>query len=435
MAVGLFQIQDKRNFPTRPDAKWLSDPENNIKYAAQTLGAARGKWSDWGEGVLHKGKKFGALGNNPFPGDGGGMSQEPGSDSGIPAGMTRGQFGQSLFDALAKGLGPILGQPTGADGQLKPAYQAIYGFLQNSLADPNIAKLNKTREDLMSQMAQVAASGGDIKSLQNQIANIDLVLQAGQGLGMAPADTQQPDYAQQMNAYANLLGSMVSLGGLKAGEAAQKVKGYNDQYEAGLVSPTGYQFNQTPGSFLRGQLGLSGGGNDTWMTKKQDAPDSQDTGSFDLQTALAQVLGMMNGGGDGTGDPGDYQPGDYQSSETLNPLNPTIEIPWFLQTNSSGTTDRGQQTSNSSPLQPADQGERGGGGSGGSGGSWLGDVLSAAQVPNGSNSLNHLLSKFFPGAALLPLKGQVQNQFSNQQSALSKGAGSFFNFTDRFLWR
>lgn len=68
-ARGLFQIQDSRNFSNRPDAAYLDDPENNIKYAAQQLGAAGGNWSAWGEGTTYQGKVFGALGNHPFPGD------------------------------------------------------------------------------------------------------------------------------------------------------------------------------------------------------------------------------------------------------------------------------------------------------------------------------------------------------------------------------
>lgn len=67
-ARGLFQIQDSRNFSSRPSADYLDNPENNIKYAAQQLGAASGKWTDWGEGSTYQGKPFGALGNHPFPG-------------------------------------------------------------------------------------------------------------------------------------------------------------------------------------------------------------------------------------------------------------------------------------------------------------------------------------------------------------------------------
>lgn len=71
VAIGLFQIQDKTNFSNRPDATYLSDPEKNIAYAAQQLGGASGNFSAWGEGSLHNGKPFGALGNNPYPGDSG----------------------------------------------------------------------------------------------------------------------------------------------------------------------------------------------------------------------------------------------------------------------------------------------------------------------------------------------------------------------------
>lgn len=69
VARGLFQIQDNRAWPGRPDAKYLDDPENNIRYAAQVLGAAKGNWAHWGENNLYNGKIFGALGHNPYPGD------------------------------------------------------------------------------------------------------------------------------------------------------------------------------------------------------------------------------------------------------------------------------------------------------------------------------------------------------------------------------
>ncbi|MEY4761916.1 MAG: Transglycosylase domain, partial [Pseudomonadota bacterium] len=71
-ARGLFQIQDKRNFANRPDADYLDNPENNIRYAAEQLGGASGNFGAWGEGTTNNGVKFGALGNNPYPGDTGG---------------------------------------------------------------------------------------------------------------------------------------------------------------------------------------------------------------------------------------------------------------------------------------------------------------------------------------------------------------------------
>ena len=75
VAIGLFQIQDNRNFAGRPSAEQLEDPEFNIRYAAQQLGAASGKWTDWGEGSTYNGQPFGALGHNPYPGDSGDYSQ------------------------------------------------------------------------------------------------------------------------------------------------------------------------------------------------------------------------------------------------------------------------------------------------------------------------------------------------------------------------
>ena len=68
VAIGLFQIQDRTAFPNRPDSTWLSNPENNIKYAAQVLGAANGNWAPWGENNSYNGQPFGALGNNPYNG-------------------------------------------------------------------------------------------------------------------------------------------------------------------------------------------------------------------------------------------------------------------------------------------------------------------------------------------------------------------------------
>lgn len=77
VARGLFQIQDNRNFANRPDAAWLDNPENNIKYAAQQLGAAKGDFSAWGEGSTYNGKPFGAFGNNQYPGAGGSQMADP----------------------------------------------------------------------------------------------------------------------------------------------------------------------------------------------------------------------------------------------------------------------------------------------------------------------------------------------------------------------
>lgn len=68
VARGLFQIQDNRAFSNRPTAQELDDPEFNIRYAADSLGAASGNFGAWGEGTTHNGKPFGAFGNNQYPG-------------------------------------------------------------------------------------------------------------------------------------------------------------------------------------------------------------------------------------------------------------------------------------------------------------------------------------------------------------------------------
>ena len=86
VARGLFQIQDNRAFDSRPSASYLDQAENNIRYAAEQLGAASGRWSDWGEGTTYQGKVFGALGNHPYPGDDASVSNRLHYDGGMAAG-------------------------------------------------------------------------------------------------------------------------------------------------------------------------------------------------------------------------------------------------------------------------------------------------------------------------------------------------------------
>lgn len=68
VAIGLLQVQDNTRFPGRPSKQQLLDPEFNIRYAAEQLGAAQGNFAAWGENNLYQGKPFGALGHHPFPG-------------------------------------------------------------------------------------------------------------------------------------------------------------------------------------------------------------------------------------------------------------------------------------------------------------------------------------------------------------------------------
>lgn len=90
VAIGLMQVQSNQRFKDRPSAQWLADPENNIRYAAEALGAGHGNFKAWGDGTAGQpaydpktGKgRFGALGNNPFPGD-------TGQDMGGSSSMTQ----------------------------------------------------------------------------------------------------------------------------------------------------------------------------------------------------------------------------------------------------------------------------------------------------------------------------------------------------------
>ena len=127
-ARSLFQIQDNRNFPDRPDAAWLDNPENNIKYAAQQLGAASGNFGAWGEGVLHEGKKFGALGNNPY-GGGGGSPVIDYSDPQIDADYQgRKQAYQAAFQAWVAAGRPQAWVIDDQTGEMAPNDKSPEGF-------------------------------------------------------------------------------------------------------------------------------------------------------------------------------------------------------------------------------------------------------------------------------------------------------------------
>lgn len=66
-SIGLFQMNMGGGLGTGSNAKQLSDPEYNIKLAAQAVYGGSG-WKPWGEGSTYQGKPFGALGNNPYGG-------------------------------------------------------------------------------------------------------------------------------------------------------------------------------------------------------------------------------------------------------------------------------------------------------------------------------------------------------------------------------
>lgn len=115
VAIGLFQIQSNVNFPNRPSAAWLKNPTNNIRYAAYMYTQAGNKFSDWGDGTNGQGPydpetgrgQFGALGNNPFPGDigsgTGSLPNSPASGAGaIPVGFPV----PNPFDGLPDWMNP-----------------------------------------------------------------------------------------------------------------------------------------------------------------------------------------------------------------------------------------------------------------------------------------------------------------------------------------
>jgi len=66
-SIGLFQMNMGGGLGTGSTAEQLSDPEYNIRLAAQAVYGGSG-WKPWGEGATYQGKPFGALGNNPYGG-------------------------------------------------------------------------------------------------------------------------------------------------------------------------------------------------------------------------------------------------------------------------------------------------------------------------------------------------------------------------------
>lgn len=67
-SIGLFQMNTAGGLGTGSSVELLSNPEYNIKLAAQAVYGGSG-WKPWGEGNMYKGKVFGALGNKPYEGD------------------------------------------------------------------------------------------------------------------------------------------------------------------------------------------------------------------------------------------------------------------------------------------------------------------------------------------------------------------------------
>lgn len=66
-ATGLFQIISGDSMKGRPDAAWLKDPTNNIRFAVHQLGIGQGNFAPWGENNSFNGQPFGAFGMNQSP--------------------------------------------------------------------------------------------------------------------------------------------------------------------------------------------------------------------------------------------------------------------------------------------------------------------------------------------------------------------------------
>ena len=407
-ARGLFQIQDKRNFASRPDAAYLDNPENNIKYAAQVLGAAKGKWSDWGEGSTYQGKKFGALGNHPYPGGAVNGRASIADSLGNTGGTSMPD--QGTTDPMAALLEQLLGGGGGGGSTpSQPAWMTQIGSKIDSLYEA----ANKF----------IQAGKPVPPDLKKQIQDAELIQFAANGLGIAGADSgSQNDYPSQLNSFANLLGTAVSMGNMRANAAADKIKGYNDQYEAGLVSPTGYQHDATPGSFMRNALGAWSQGDAAWQTAKQDRPDPNDpeaAASSGYQDALSWILGQAGQGQDqGSGSDMSWQDQLNFDDQTKafqdalrNAFGGWINQPKSIPNAALGDRDRYAAETTVPWAYSAAAAGQGPGTGQDDGGTWFTHLLnSATRAGTGINHLGSLktptsgpLGHLFPGAPFAPL--------------------------------
>lgn len=176
VARGLFQIQDNRAFSTRPDAAFLDVPENNIKYAAEQLGAAAGNFGAWGEGTLHEGKPFGAFGNNSYDGSATPMSTG-GSRMPDSAWYTNYAAKHARWDALDKKTRPygenvfyragqgLFGQePAGVDEYGRPKMKEVL-----LLSDAEYSEWDTLGGELDDLEAEYEQTGGGSEGVDDAI--------------------------------------------------------------------------------------------------------------------------------------------------------------------------------------------------------------------------------------------------------------------------
>lgn len=322
-ARGLFQIQDSRNFPNRPDAAYLDNPENNIRYAAQQLGAASGRWSDWGEGATYKGKPFGALGNNPYPG--GASSTRPGGSTPMTNDTTRAALQaqvDDLISQLQKKPSVLLRQ------QLGDAVLALSAYDENSRA-------NATLPDDAAQRA-----------FDNAIAMGNLTLSQAQtlfGQYKSKADLARETASAE-------LGDIASRNAA-AGAGPSMGERFDMEKKSGVLAG-GYQM---PGTFedtlskWEKKFGAGGDVPDSPATGLPDLPtDTQSTGATDeRETVLPTGYGATAGLGD------DWKPNDAplftpespgtDSGNAYPPASGTYELPnpWATPPAQPSLKDRG----------------------------------------------------------------------------------------------
>jgi hypothetical protein len=150
---------------------YLDDPEFNIRYAAQQLGAAeRRSGLTWGEGTEKYDHPydpatgtgyFGALGHNPYPGDGGDYSQV--GNTWDPTQQL--PFGEKEYLEKYVRYQTLLDQYNRSQSTVDPLTDAPQAF------DPNLLNEMFTLEYELSEYDRIKSEGGT--GLDDELARLD----------------------------------------------------------------------------------------------------------------------------------------------------------------------------------------------------------------------------------------------------------------------
>ena len=241
-SYGLFQSQSPRGS--------IATPEQQIQDALRRF-QQRG-YKDWGENNSYQGKKFGALGNRPYPGgpsaasSGGGTSYNPSAGSSVTAGFDPAQV-QALRDAVL-GARNIQAPPSPLDAspEIANLYRSSFQLPQSEIATGALAnigeeqiKYQKDVEAKTQQLEQDMADFSKYKKVPKDNGGYDFIDPQGnqvdvatvsQRTGTRPTeivkDSDNPEDQQYVSDYTRLNKFVQSMQDMETGdkEAAAYVK-------------------------------------------------------------------------------------------------------------------------------------------------------------------------------------------------------------------